>query len=161
MPLDSLAGHLFASPPDAQELDALLDRIARGQARADRLILDNGDEVAGLIETLEADKLTIKGDLGPVDIALRRIVAVIFNPALRQQPAARPGAAWIGLADGTRLLAAKMLLHGDSLELTDSCRRQRGRPRPRTSCFSCRRPIAPSFSPTSARTNTASCPTWK
>ncbi len=119
LPLDSLAGIVFRMPPDAQDLDALLDRIARGQGSADRIVLDNGDEVAGLIESLQADKLSIKSDLGLVDVAMRRIVALIFNPALRREPAARAGAAWIGLGDGTRLLAAKTELRGDTLELTN------------------------------------------
>jgi hypothetical protein len=118
LPLESLAGIVFRTPPGAQELDALLDRIARGEGRADRLLLDNGDEVSGLIETLAADKVSIRGDLGSTEVAMRRVVAVIFNPALRQPSAARAGAAWIGLADGTRLLAARLLLSGDALELS-------------------------------------------
>jgi hypothetical protein len=45
-------------------------------------------------------------------------VAVIFNPALRQPPAARTSATWIGLSDGTRLLAASLELQGDAMKLT-------------------------------------------
>ena len=119
LPLDSLAGIVFRTPPNAQELDALLDRISRGEGRGDRAILDNGDEVAGLIETLSGEKLAIKGDLGLVDVAMPRVVAVIFNPALRQPAAARPGAAWAGLSDGTRLLAERMTLKGGEMELTE------------------------------------------
>jgi hypothetical protein len=118
LPLDALAGIVFCPPPHPAELDALLDRVARGQGQADRLILDNGDELTGLIESLESDKLKIKGNLGPVEIAARRVVALIFNPALRQPPAAQSSAAWIGLSDGARLLAARLRLEGDSLEAT-------------------------------------------
>ena len=50
LPLDSLAGIVFRPPPHPAELDALLDRVARGQGQTDRLILDNGDELTGLIE---------------------------------------------------------------------------------------------------------------
>lgn len=123
LPLDSLAGIIFRLPPYPAELDALLDRVARGQGQTDCLILDNGDEVAGLIEaeSLGSDKLKIKGNLGPVEVAVRRVVALVFNPALRQQSAAQAGAAWIGLSDGTRLLAARLRLEGDSLELTTLC----------------------------------------
>jgi len=143
LPLDWLAGIVFRPPPHPAELDALLDRVARGEGQTDRLILDNGDELTGLIEAenLGSDTLKIKGNLGPVPVAVRRIVALVFNPALRQQPAAdhdhgymagtrhleqdsitpgagSAGAAWIGLADGGRLLAARLQLQGDSLELT-------------------------------------------
>ena len=97
LPLDSLAGIVFRPPPHPAELDALLDRVARGQGQTDRLILDNGDEITGLIETLQGDKLKIKGNLGPVEMLVRRVVALVFNPALRQQPAAQASAAWIGL----------------------------------------------------------------
>ncbi len=45
-------------------------------------------------------------------------MALVFNPALRQQPAAQASAAWIGLSDGARLLAARLQLEGESLELT-------------------------------------------
>jgi len=120
MPLDSLAGIIFCLPPHLAELDALLDRVARGEGQTDRLILDNGDEVAGLIEaeSLGSNKLKIKGNLGPVEVAVRRVVALVFNPALRQQPAAQAGAAWIGLSDGARFLANRLQLEGDSLDLT-------------------------------------------
>ena len=118
LPLDSLAGIVYRLPPHPAELDALLDRVARGQDQTDRLILDNGDEVAGLIAGMESDKVKVKGNLGPVEIVVRGIVALVFNPALRQPPAARAGAAWIGLGDGARLLAAQWQLEGDALELT-------------------------------------------
>ena len=96
----------------------MLDRVARGQGQTDRLVLDNGDELTGLIETLQGGKLKIKGNLGPVEIPVRRVVALVFNPALRQQPAAQANAAWIGLGDGARLLTARLQVDGESLELT-------------------------------------------
>jgi hypothetical protein len=119
LPLDSLAGIVYRTPPNAQELDALLERISGGKDRADRAILDNGDEVSGLIETLSGEKLSIKGDLGRVDVAMPRVVAVIFNPALRQPPAAEAGAVWVGLRDGTRLLVSRLELRGEDMQLTE------------------------------------------
>jgi len=118
LPLDSLAGIIFRPPPHAAELDALLDRIARGQGQADRLVLDNGDEMTGLVETLEGDTIKIKGNLGLVEIAVRRVLAIIFNPALRQQPVAEAGAAWIGLNDGTRVQGTRLQLDADSSQWT-------------------------------------------
>jgi hypothetical protein len=118
LPLESLAGIVFRASARPQDLDAMLDRIARDQGRADRLLLDNGDEAAGLIESLSYDDIAIKGDLGRVKVPMPRVVAVVFNPALRRPPAARAGAAWIGLNDGTRLLAAAVEVRGDALALT-------------------------------------------
>ena len=120
LPLDALSGMVFRPPPHPAELDALLDRVARGEGQSDRLILDNGDELTGLIEagTLAAENLKIKGNLGPVEVPVRRVVAMIFNPALRQQPAVPAGAAWIGLGDGARLLAVGLQLEGKTLQWT-------------------------------------------
>lgn len=120
LPLDSLAGIVFRPPPHAAELDALLDRVAREQGQTDRLILDNGDELTGLIEaeSLGSSTLKIKGNLGPVPVAVRRVVALVFNPALRQQAAGQASAAWIGLSDGARLLAARWQLEGESMAWT-------------------------------------------
>jgi hypothetical protein len=118
LPLDSLAGIIFRAPPNAQELDALLDSVVRGEGRKDLAILDNGDKVAGLIEVLSGDKLAIKGDLGRLEVPMARVVAVTFNPALRQSPAAQAGAAWVGLKDGTRLFAARLELRGEEMKLT-------------------------------------------
>jgi hypothetical protein len=118
LPLDALAGIVFRLPPSPAELDALLDRMVREQGQADRLILDNGDELTGLIEAFESDKIKIKGNLGPVEIPIRRVVGLVFNAALRQPPAVQAHAAWIGLKDGARVLAAHWQLAGDSLELT-------------------------------------------
>ncbi len=117
---DGLAGIVFRPPPFPVQRDALFDRVARPPGQTDRLILDNGDELTGLIdtETLAGDKLRIKGNLGPVEIAVRRVVALIFNPSLRQQAEARPRTAWLGMSDGARLLAAGLQLNGDSLEVT-------------------------------------------
>jgi hypothetical protein len=120
LPLDALSGIIFRLPPHPAELDALLDSVARGQGQTDRLVLDNGDELTGLIEveTLAGDILRIKGALGPVEVPVRRVVALVFNPALRRQPAADhgymvpAGAEWIGLSDGARLLAAKLQMDG-------------------------------------------------
>ena len=53
-----------------------------------------------------------------MEIAVRRVVAVIFNPALRQQPAGQAGAAWIGLGDGPACRPPDLQLEGDSLEWT-------------------------------------------
>jgi hypothetical protein len=120
LPLEAISGIIFSPPPHPAELDALLDLVARGQGQSDRLILDNGDELTGLIaaETLAGENLTIKGSLGLVPVPVRRVVALVFNPALRQQPAAQAGAAWIGLSDGARLLAARLQLEGGGLRWT-------------------------------------------
>ena len=58
-------------------------------------------------------------DLGPVDAAADRVSALIFNPAARRHDA-KPDRlrAWVGLSDGSRLLADRLVIAGDSMRLT-------------------------------------------
>ena len=46
IPWDRLAGAVFRLPPAIKDRDALFDRIARAEGESDRLLLDNGDELA-------------------------------------------------------------------------------------------------------------------
>ncbi len=118
IPLESLAGILFHPPADRPQRDRLLGRITGGGGDSDRLILDNGDEVTGLVDGLENDSLRITADVGPTDVATRRIAALIFTPTAKQPSAPKAGRAWVGLSDGSRLLAGKLLCSGGSWEIT-------------------------------------------
>ena len=83
LPLESLAGIVFHAPSDQHRRDALLDRLVQATGDSDRLMLDNGDELTGLFEGIAADAVTLKTDAGPVEIKTDRIIAILFNPALR------------------------------------------------------------------------------
>ena len=119
IPLESLSGILFRLPAGAAARDRLLGRILRpGRGDSDRLLLDNGDAVTGLVEGLDGDTLRLTADVGPTDVAVRRILAVLFAPVAKQPPPRQDFRAWVGLSDGSRLLAGKLILSGGSLELT-------------------------------------------
>jgi hypothetical protein len=118
IPLQSLAGILLHPPAAGPQRDRLLVRVVRGGGDADRLILDNGDEVSGLVDGLDADHLRITAEVGPTEVALRRIVAAVFAPTAKKPPAAQSFRAWVGLSDGSRLPVTKLLLSGDAAELT-------------------------------------------
>jgi hypothetical protein len=120
MPLESLAGITFHAPSDRRQHDAILDRLLRASGDVDRLILDNGDELTGLFEGIARDAATFKTDAGQVEIKTERITAILMNPALRRSPTVkdRPQCAWVGFSDGSRLLAAQLLVDGDSLKVT-------------------------------------------
>ena len=117
IPLESLSGVIFHPPAGQSRRDLLLDRVARATGETDRVILDNGDEVTGMVDGLENDTLQVKADAGPLKLAARRIVAIIFNPALRQPPAQQAFRAWVGLSDGSRLLTGKLIVGGDAMEI--------------------------------------------
>jgi hypothetical protein len=120
LPMEALAGVVLRSP-GGKNRDMLLDRIVQATGDADRLILDNGDELAGQVESISAEdeSVSLKTAAGPTKIKLDRVVAVLFNPSLRLKPDAKknPDAknipairAWVGLADGSRLLASRLVL---------------------------------------------------
>ncbi|MGA2067699.1 MAG: NPCBM/NEW2 domain-containing protein [Thermoguttaceae bacterium] len=116
LPLGALAGVVFRLPADRARRDLLLDRVLRATGESDRVILDNGDEVTGLVEAIRQGKIHVRADAGPLDVPLRQSVALVLNPALRQKPAAGPRLAWAGLSDGSRLRV--MRLAGDGARLT-------------------------------------------
>jgi len=120
LPLESLSGVVFDPPNDRARRDAILDRVARATGRADRLVLHNGDEVTGLFEAVQNDTVRLDTDAGPIEIETDRIDALIFDPSLKQQSEADGLRAWVGLADGSRLLAGRMRLDEASLQITTS-----------------------------------------
>ena len=118
LPLESLSAVVFRWPASNAQRDRLLQRIARAKGESDRLWLDNGDEINGLVEGLQNDKVAIKADSGPLEIDSRRIVALVFSPALKQKPARQGLRCWVGLSDGSRLAATRLTLADSMLELT-------------------------------------------
>ena len=141
LPLDLLAGIVLRAPSDRQQHDLLIDRLgdcpnfrlsengtvplrailhARPANDSDRLLLDNGDELAGFFEGMADDAVTFKTDVGPVPVKIDRITAILFNPALQRKPSVKAHShlAWAGFTDGSRLLATELVIEGDSLKIT-------------------------------------------
>ncbi|MGA2031541.1 MAG: NPCBM/NEW2 domain-containing protein [Thermoguttaceae bacterium] len=109
LPLETLSGVIFRWPGDRLQRDLLLGRVARAGGQTDRLVLDNGDELPGLVEAIHDDKVQLKAQGGPLEIETRRVVAIVFNPALKQKPVSSGVRTWVGLGDGSRLLATRLL----------------------------------------------------
>ncbi|MGD0517948.1 MAG: NPCBM/NEW2 domain-containing protein [Thermoguttaceae bacterium] len=118
IPWDALAGAVFRLPPALKDRDALFDRIARAEGQSDRLLLDNGDEPAGLIEKIEEDAVKLKTNVAAVNVELGRVTAIIFNPALRRKLPNDTARTWLGFSDGTRLSATGVRMDSSTLQLT-------------------------------------------
>jgi len=118
IPLESLAGVVFHPPPERQRRDALLDRIVRATGDSDLLLLNNGDELRGLLSGIHNNVVKLATDVGPIKVETDRAAALVFNPALRRRAAKAPPKAWVGFRDGTRLPATRLLVEDDSLQLT-------------------------------------------
>ena len=120
LPLESLSGIVFHQSSSRADRDKLLDRLARAAGQSDRLLLDNGDELSGLVASIADDTVKLQTDAGPVDVKTERVTALVFNPTLKRKPAAKgtPLQVWVGLSDGSRLLATQLLVQGDSVSIT-------------------------------------------
>ena len=95
VPLSSIAGILLHPPIDPQRRDLLAGRFAppltpegrpdsaEQPARpADRLLLENGDELSGRIVALSDAAVEFTGNLGPLTVDRQRVIALGFNPTL-------------------------------------------------------------------------------
>jgi len=118
LPLELLAGVVFHPPAGRHERDLFVDRIAQAGGQRDRLVLLNGDELIGLVESIGVDAMQFRAEVGPLKIETQRIAAVIFNPDLRQKPKQQGLQAWAGFPDGSRLLAAELLMSESTLQVT-------------------------------------------
>ena len=118
IPWDRLAGIVFRLPPAGKDRDALIDRIARAEGESDRLLLDNGDELSGLLENIGEEAVKLKTGAGVMDIEIGRVASIVLNPALRRKLPADAERTWLGFSDGSRLLADGVRLDKSSLQVS-------------------------------------------
>ncbi len=118
--------------PAVQELarDRLFYRALTEVRAEDQLLLENGDELKGQMPSEvkpepgafhpQRIRWSVSGSAEPVDMPLDRVSAVFM--ATHQHPPAMPdNAVWIGLMDGSRVLAAGMRHSGKSLQFDLAC----------------------------------------
>ncbi len=110
LPVGRLAGVVFAPPADAPGRDRLLLQVERATGSTDQVLLDNDDQLAGTIERLADDTLHLRTETGVLKVDTGRITALVFNPDLRQPAAVQELRAWVGFADGSRLIASRLVV---------------------------------------------------
>jgi len=118
LPLEQVAGIVFLLPADLKRQTLLFDRALRAEGQTDRVLLENNDELAGLVDLLDGDRVRIVTQAGPIEADRRNVAAVVFNPALRRPVRPEGRYAWIGLSDGSLFPAANVTLDGQSLDVT-------------------------------------------
>ncbi|MEQ8785749.1 MAG: NPCBM/NEW2 domain-containing protein [Pirellulaceae bacterium] len=116
IPLELVRGVVFHPPAAFDERDKLEGAIASSTGEQDVVLLENGDRVEGFLrapaplvgpqpnapDALSKITLEVKGR--DVDIPLKTITALIFNPALISPPRVVGMHARLGLDDGSLLL---------------------------------------------------------
>jgi NPCBM/NEW2 domain len=104
LPLELVAGLVLRPPSEPAAVDAWLARIVAANSASDRVLLDNGDELTGVVAGLDENGLSLETDGGKSKIAIDQAAAIIFNATLVHK--ARPSGlrAIVGLNDGSRLL---------------------------------------------------------
>jgi hypothetical protein len=110
LPLELVAGAVLQLPIDRPRRDRLLDRVAAGAERSDRLLLANGDEIRGTLQGVDDERVRVQADVGPLAIELDRVAAFVLRTPAAPPTAPRPAIAWTGLADGSRLRAARLVV---------------------------------------------------
>jgi len=117
LPLSFVHGVIFNPPVAPFERDRLHDKILSATGGEDRLLLENGDVVTGVVTALREpsnidpdDTLSIsvstKGR--DVNISVDRTAAMVFNPALLDTPKARGLHSLLGFRDGSLLVVEKI-----------------------------------------------------
>lgn len=123
LPLVQLAAIVVQPPTDPWRRDALVAKLMRATGDVDRLLLENGDELTGVLTGGTDEQLQLQTVLGTdarkhVDVPGASVGAIVFNPALRAKPRLAEQQAWLGLEDGSLLLVEQWSLDDGRLSLT-------------------------------------------
>lgn len=105
--LAQVRGILFRPPLDSLQRDRLIARLLAAEGERDRLLLDNGDELSGVLTGLDDAQVRLDTPAGAAVVPRDKIIAALLDPALR--PAPRPAGlhALIGFRTGSVLNVAK------------------------------------------------------
>ncbi|MEW4564343.1 NPCBM/NEW2 domain-containing protein [Bremerella sp. JC770] len=115
-PLRHLRGILLRSYLNPDETQIALDRIHAYQGTRDRLLLANGDYIDGTFRRLTP--LSVEFQIGDKALKLdrKRIAEIHFARSAGKLPTAEQGM-WVGLRDGSMLLATELSLTDDILRV--------------------------------------------
>jgi hypothetical protein len=118
LPLERVAGVLLRPPSDPRERDPLIDRLLAAEGATDRLLLENGDELAGTLAGLSDYELEVSVGGETQRVPLERTVAVVLNPQLQARRRADRWGTLVGLSDGSLLRAESLSINDAGANLT-------------------------------------------
>jgi len=117
LPLSLLEGIVFWPPANQLQRNRLVDRVRAAEGQDDRLLLENGDSIDGVLESLSDRSIALTAKAGKIEIPLEKVTAVIFNPALVDPPKTAPLRALVGFRDGTCITAEKLIVGDGNAQL--------------------------------------------
>jgi hypothetical protein len=118
VPLAQVRGVVFRAPASTAARDRLFDSPLAAVGDRDRLLLVGGDELQGTLTSLDARHAALETSVGPVQLELSRLAAVLFNPALAAKPSSAGVRLLVGLRDGSLLTCRTVVGDGDRVRLT-------------------------------------------
>lgn len=101
LPISSVAAIVTVAPSAFEPRDLLIRRVLGFEGKSDRLLLENGDELDGTIESIKGPTIEFKSDVGPAQIEVGKVLAIIFNPLLRSPAEEKGLQALVGFEDGS------------------------------------------------------------
>lgn len=116
--LDQVRGIILKLPASSELQDKLFQRVATNTSEGDRLLLINGDELSGTITALAVQDITINANVGEIGVAPSRAEAILFNSKLLDSSPPLSNSVWVGLKDGSRVLAHGVTLDDEGLTLS-------------------------------------------
>ena len=135
LPKESVAGVVFQVPAEQNARDRLFDRVLSSSDDRDTVILANNDEVSARFESIEADAMRLESDVLPAEIDLYRTRALVFDASLRSPVRHEGFRAVVGLSDGSRIIADRLVLDEDSATITIGQQLSRSAPADGLACL--------------------------
>lgn len=108
IPLELTAGVLFRLPALARRRDTLIDRALFSLGHADRLLMENGDELEGRFRALESRVVRFDAQVGPLESPVDGVAAILFDPSLAADRPPSSQYVRVGLRDGSLLNCTAM-----------------------------------------------------
>lgn len=117
LPLTAIEALVLSVPAAIEDRDRLLAKLAGHSGKTDKLLLANGDELAGSVIELDMERIKVRAAAGDLTLDVAQVVAIALNPSLVARPRIEGLHALAGFEDGSRLTAKTLRLAGETAEL--------------------------------------------
>ncbi|QDU45275.1 NPCBM/NEW2 domain protein [Symmachiella dynata] len=114
IPLEMVQGIAWKLPQDRVSRSGVITRLLNYSAKTDLLTLRNGNSVAGEFLGFNVDTLKLETAAGPLDIDLKSLNSLSFNPELIAFPKSQGVRLIVTLIDGSRFTATQFQYLADA-----------------------------------------------